>query len=147
MAQQTGKNFVLNGVGEAWAKRVVNGKVEAYKLGTLQTMKLSFYAKAGRVLTAPYGTQRNHGQSPARVGRGEGLRATQEPFTCDSDSMEGKEVVRVVRQDGDLWCADQETADFVGTPFVPVTYDEAQGEFVETPAADTSVSTKKGSSK
>ena len=39
MAQQTGKNFVLNGVGEAWAKRVVNGKVEAYKLGTLQTMK------------------------------------------------------------------------------------------------------------
>ena len=35
MATQTGKNFVLNGVGEAWAERIVDGKVEAYKLGTL----------------------------------------------------------------------------------------------------------------
>nr|DAJ57423.1 MAG TPA: hypothetical protein [Caudoviricetes sp.] len=49
MAQQTGKNFVLNGVGEAWAKRVVNGKVEAYKLGTLQTMKLSFSSSDEKV--------------------------------------------------------------------------------------------------
>jgi len=49
MATQTGKNFVLNGVGEAWAKRVVNGKVEAYKLGTLQTMKLSFSSSDEKV--------------------------------------------------------------------------------------------------
>lgn len=46
---QGGKNFVLNGVGTAWAKRVVNGKEESYKLGTLQTMKLSFSSSDEKV--------------------------------------------------------------------------------------------------
>lgn len=49
MATQTGKNFVLNGVGTAWAKRIVNGKTESYKLGTLQNMKLSFSSSDEKV--------------------------------------------------------------------------------------------------
>lgn len=43
------KPIVLNGVGEAYTKRITDGKVELIKMGTLQDLKLSFSASDEKV--------------------------------------------------------------------------------------------------
>ena len=106
-------------------------------------MKLSFYAKPGYVLTVP-GADRNSGQVANRVGRGAGMRAEKTPYTCDTDTYVGRDIVRVCRQDGafaPLYAADQETADYTGLNYMEIVYDEEQGEWFPAPVVETA---KKG---
>lgn len=49
MATEKAKTFVLNGVGEAYVSKIVNGRNQVTQLGTLQDLKISFSASEEEV--------------------------------------------------------------------------------------------------
>lgn len=98
-------------------------------------MKLRFYARPERILSVPAGS-RYQGQAPGRIGRGAECRALEEAYEVDSGSATGKEIVRVCRQspnDPPVYAADEDTASYVGMPFVQVTYNTECGEWLPSP--------------
>jgi hypothetical protein len=97
-------------------------------------MKLRFFAKDDAMVPVP-GVPRVAGQPKQYVGRrlvrAEGkppsYPATEEAFEIDSDTDDGRQLVRRVRTETErhdaqpLWPADKATAEACGVPFVAVT--------------------------
>lgn len=96
-------------------------------------MILKFYAKADALQRVP-SFHPAVGQHDRYVGREHDPKrpgafpATREPFACDSESEDGRRLKHLLFRDGDLWAADQATADHCQVPFVPVEFDD--GEWV-----------------
>ena len=96
-------------------------------------MKLKFYARSGHIVPVP-GTRRTFGQFRQYIGR-ETIAGTDTvpaqlltteagtEFDSDALSAEGVNQIRlaIVRDKG-LWCANKETAAFMGCVFVPVRF-------------------------
>lgn len=87
-------------------------------------MRLRFYAREDQLVPLP-GHRPLVGQAASYVGRKfdaatRGYPATPAPFECDSDSDEGRRLIKMTRRDACLWPADLETADVCGVAFVAV---------------------------
>lgn len=84
-------------------------------------MKLKFLAKNDQLVTEP-GTTSLAGQVARYINRvwddkTQGFPAVEEPFVCDSDSPDGRRLMKLMRRDACLLPGDTETADFCGVPF------------------------------
>lgn len=85
-------------------------------------MRLRFLAKEDRLVPVP-GVTPYAGQLMPYVGRrfdaeNRAYPATDEPFECDSESPVGRRLAfEITRRDGDLWPADEATAQFCGVSF------------------------------
>lgn len=91
-------------------------------------MKLTFFARAGYAEPDPR-FPRVQGQQARRIGRDSAGKATAEPAEFDSDSAEGRRVLKIMTRESDaqrraetapLIPADRETARACGVPFVAV---------------------------
>lgn len=86
-------------------------------------MLLKFFAKADALQRVP-NFHPEVGQHDRYVGREHdpalpgAFPATKEPFVCDSASEAGQRLKHLIFRDGDLWAADQATADHCQVPFV-----------------------------
>jgi hypothetical protein len=104
--------------------------------------QLRFYARADLLVSVP-GARPMPGESPRYVGRGripgepnKGgalYPAHKEAFACDPDSDTGRRLVKLMRRDASLWCADAETARECGVEFVALSFDEKASAWI--PAA------------
>ena len=96
-------------------------------------MILSFHAKADALQRVP-DFHPEVGQHDRYVGREHDFArpgsfpASREPFHCDSESENGQRLKHLIFRDGDLWAADQATADYCQVPFVEIEWSE--GEWV-----------------
>lgn len=100
-------------------------------------MQLKFFARGDLLVTVP-GFSPVVGQAPAYVGREfkriDGVAvhpATRDPFTVDSDTPEGRRLVKLAKRDASLWPADKATAEHCGLPFVALAFDD--GEWIPEP--------------
>lgn len=99
-------------------------------------MQLKFFARVGIAEPDPR-FPRVQGQQARRIGRDSSGKATAEPAEFDSDTAEGRRVLKLMTRESDakrraetapLIPADRETAAACGVPFVPVELG-ADGEF------------------
>jgi len=103
-------------------------------------MQLRFHAKADALQRVP-DFHPAVGQHDRYVGREHdedrpgSFPASKEPFVCESDSFNGQRLRHLIARDGDLWAADQATADFCQVPFVELEFDD--GEWIAKSAAKT----------
>ena len=94
-------------------------------------MILRFFAKADALQRVP-DFHPEVGQHDRYVGRAHdaanpgAFPATREPFECDSESKNGQRLRHLIFRDGDLWAADQETADFCQVPYVELEFDDGE---------------------
>lgn len=100
-------------------------------------MKLSFLAKDDLLVVEP-GTAKYAGQQARYINRvwdeaRHGFPAVDTPFTCDSDSDDGRRLSKLARRDESLLPADVETAAFLGVDFVPMRL--SNGVWVAAPPA------------
>lgn len=101
-------------------------------------MLLKFHAKADALQRVPSFVPAV-GQQDRYVGRFHdaarpgSFPASDEPFVCDSESADGQRLKHLIFRDGDLWAADQATADFCQVPFVAI--ELTDGEWVAKPPA------------
>lgn len=89
-------------------------------------MKLRFIANGDQLVALPGSTQ-YAGQVARYYNRTwneklHGFPALPAPFECDSESKDGARATKLAQRDGALLPFDQETADFLGVPFVPHTH-------------------------
>lgn len=95
---------------------------------------LKFYARADLLEPVPNftpsvgGFPRYVGRVPVIVNGRCTWPATQEAFEVDSDSEDGRALIRVCSRDASVWPADQETASACGIEFKAL--DFADGEWV-----------------
>lgn len=94
-------------------------------------MKLSFHAKGDALQRVPSFAPAV-GQHDRYVGREHDPKnpgsfpASREPFVCDSDSKDGQRLKHLLFRDGDLWAADQATADYCQVPFVDIEFSDGE---------------------
>lgn len=94
---------------------------------------LKFYAKSNQLVRVP-GAQPRPGQPDMYVGRvfdkeTRGYPASKLGYEVDENGDQGRRLMRLVRLDKCLWCANIETASVCGVDYVPVEFDN--GTFVE----------------
>jgi len=87
---------------------------------------LKFYAKADQLVTVP-GSRPVVGQPPKYIGRSFdrdslAFPATEEGFTCESESDRGRRLTKLTRRDSSLWAANGKTAAHCGVPFVQLEF-------------------------
>lgn len=114
-------------------------------------MQLRFHPKPDMVVHWPgakFVGQVNHyvGRKTKSLDDGSIVHEAQkDPAVVDSDTAEGRRLVKLCRRDGCLWPADQGTAQACGVEFVSVAQDKESGEWL--PQAQAAVSAPKRSAK
>lgn len=89
-------------------------------------MKLSFRAREDLLVRVP-GMPPAIGQASMYVGREfdaktRGYPASKQAYEVESDSDEGRRLIKLVRREGALWPADEQTAKACGVEFVSVEF-------------------------
>ena len=99
-------------------------------------MKIKLVAKDDQMVAMP-GTAQFAGQVARFINREwdeklHAFPAVAEPYEVDSDSDEGRRLMKITRRDRALSPHDQASADVIGVPFVPLKFNA--GVWVTAPA-------------